>query len=367
MTVSFSTATRQNLSLIIGVCGATGSGKTFTALRLATGLAGGKKFAVIDTENGRAKHYAPLPGEDAVKSKTFDFDHASITAPFTPDNYKEAIIAADKAGYPVIVVDSMSHEHAGDGGLLDMHDAFLDMKVSNAKKYNDNRPEHKIRAGNNMAGWIKPKAEHKRMMTKLLQVKAHIIMCFRAEQKIDMVKDDRGNLKIVPKESLIGADGWIPIAEKTLPFELTTSVLLVPNAPGRPLPIKIEEEHRQFFPRDKVITEEAGEAMGKWAKGGSVSKPRKETPAPSAPEVSPEPAPQASAPEPETEPVNEPPDDDDVDIHDLKERAVAAAEVGYDALEEFWMGLEGAEKKALKPFSQAYKDHAHEVDQGAQL
>ena len=367
MTVEFSTATRQNLSLIIGVCGATGSGKTFTALRLATGLAGGKKFAVIDTERGRAKHYAPLPGEKVVKSKTFDFDHAEISAPFNPDKYAEAILAADKAGYPVIVVDSMSHEHAGDGGLLDMHDAFLDDKVAKAKQYNDTRPEHKIRAGNNMAGWIKPKGEHKRMVSKLLQVKAHIILCFRAEQKIDMVKDDRGNLKIVPKESLVGVDGWIPISEKTLPYELTASVLLVPNAPGKPQWIKVNGDFQPFFPKNKVITEEAGEAMGKWAKGGSVSKPRRETPAPRAPEVSPEPAPQASAPEPETEPVNEPPDDDDVDIHDLKERAVAAAEVGYDALEEFWMGLEGAEKKALKPFSQAYKDHAHEVDQGAQL
>jgi hypothetical protein len=47
-------------------------------------------------------------------------------APFSPARYSEAIAAADKAGYPVIVVDSFSHEWAGDGGVLDMQEAELD-------------------------------------------------------------------------------------------------------------------------------------------------------------------------------------------------------------------------------------------------
>src|SRR5512135_1544389 len=109
---TFRPAKRQNVNLLIGLAGGTGSGKTFSAFELATGIAGGKRFAVIDTEAGRALHYA-----DA-----FQFDHGDLRAPFTPDAYTEAIMAADAAGYPVIIVDSMSHEWSGDGGILDMQE-----------------------------------------------------------------------------------------------------------------------------------------------------------------------------------------------------------------------------------------------------
>src|SRR6185436_10622008 len=51
-------AVRENVPLLIGLAGGTGSGKTYSAMRLAKGLAGGQKFAVIDTESGRARAYA---------------------------------------------------------------------------------------------------------------------------------------------------------------------------------------------------------------------------------------------------------------------------------------------------------------------
>ena len=96
MTFTFRPARRENVALLIGLAAGTGGGKTFTAMRLASGMARGKKFAVIDSEAGRATHYADQ----------FDFDHGDLVAPFTPEAYLEAILAADAAGYPVIVVDS---------------------------------------------------------------------------------------------------------------------------------------------------------------------------------------------------------------------------------------------------------------------
>ena len=94
--ITFRRAVRENIGLIIGLAGSSGSGKTYTAMRLASGLSGGRPFAVIDTEAGRAKHYAD----------TFSFDHADLSAPFRPSSYADAIKAADEAKYPVIVVDS---------------------------------------------------------------------------------------------------------------------------------------------------------------------------------------------------------------------------------------------------------------------
>lgn len=243
MTFEFTPAVRQNLPLLIGLAGPTGSGKTYSALRFATGLSGGKPFAVIDTENGRAQHYAD----------EFDFHHGPLGPPFIPERYAEAIHAADEKGYPVIVVDSASHEHAGDGGLLDMHMAELERMGG--------------RESASMAAWVQPKHAHKKFVSKLLQVRAHVILCFRAEPKVEMVKDARGRMEVVPKRSLVGLDGWIPVSEKNLPYELTMSLLFTPDRPGVPRPVKLQQQHRLVVPLDQPIGEESGVALGAWAKG----------------------------------------------------------------------------------------------------
>lgn len=249
MAFTFRPAKRQNVSLLVGLSAPSGGGKTWSAMLLAKGMSGGKKFCVIDTEAGRALHYADR----------FDFDHGDLSAPFTPHAYAEAIQAADEQGYPVIIVDSASHEWAGDGGILDMQEAEL----------------KRMGGGDNvkMASWIKPKGEHKRMMQKLLQVRAHIILCFRAEAKIDITKDAKGRTVVVPKKTLTSIDGWIPISEKSMPFELTCSFLLTPEAPGVPRPIKLQEQHRAFFPAGKPITEAAGMSLALWAAGGGQRAP----------------------------------------------------------------------------------------------
>jgi hypothetical protein len=120
-----------------------------------------------------------------------------------------------------------------------------------------------------MAAWIRPKMDHKKMVQRLLQIRAHLILCFRAEEKVDMVRGDDGKMKIVPKVSRTGLDGWMPICEKALPYELTASFLLTADAPGVPKSIKLQEQHRAFFPLDKPIDESAGERLAAWAKGGS--------------------------------------------------------------------------------------------------
>jgi hypothetical protein len=247
---TFQPARRENVSLLLGLSGGTGSGKTYSAMRIAKGLAGDKTFGVVDTEAGRSSFYAD----------TFRFDSGQLKAPFTPTAYAEAIIEADAAGYPVIVVDSTSHEWAGDGGILDMQEAELERMAGS---------DWKKREAVKMASWIRPKSLHKAFLSKLLQVRAHVILCFRAEPKIEMVKED-GKMVVRAKQSLTGLDGWIPICEKNLPFELTASFLLLATAPGVPHPIKLPEQLRPFFPTGQVITETAGVQLAAWASGGSA-------------------------------------------------------------------------------------------------
>ena len=263
MTFSFRPAVRENVGLLIGLAGASGSGKTYTAMRLATGIAGGKPFAVIDTEAGRAKHYA-----DAFK-----FDHGDLRPPFSPHAYAEAITAADAAGYSCIIVDSCSHEHAGEGGILDMQEAeFERLGRKEASK---------------MLSWAKPKGEHKKMVQRLLQVRAHLILCFRAEEKIEMARNSEGKMEVRKKVTAIGLDGWQPICEKNLPYELTASFLLMASRPGIPMPIKLQEQHRALFPLDKPITEESGRLIAQWAAGGNAATSSRPEPATVAPTGSP--------------------------------------------------------------------------------
>jgi hypothetical protein len=240
MTFEFRPAVRENVPLLIGLAGGTGSGKTFSAMTLAKGMAGNKKFAVIDTENGRAKHYADQ----------FAFDVADLSAPFRPQAYADAIQAADAAGYPVIVVDSMSHEWAGDGGCLDWHEE--EMKGQDRLK---------------MTAWIKPKMAHKQMVTRLLQVNAHVILCFRAEEKLEQVTKADGKKEWVPKKGVTALDGWFAVTEKNLPYELTASFLLMADAPGVPRPIKLQQQHRDLVRLDGPLGEGAGKRLAEWAAG----------------------------------------------------------------------------------------------------
>lgn len=260
MSFTFRPAIREQVPLLIGLAGGTGSGKTFSAMRIAKGLSGitGKRFAIIDTEAGRGRHYADQ----------FSFDHGDLAPPFTPERYADAIVAADKAGYPVIVVDSTSHVWSGDGGCLDMQEAELDrMAGDNWQK----------RESCKMAAWIKPKIQHKRMTAKLLQIRAHVILCFRAEPKVEMTRVD-GKMQVAAKVGLTGIDGWFPICEKMLPYELTLSVLLLASKPGVPLPIKMQEQHRAIVPLDRTLDESVGVGLAAWSSGGAAPQSQPEKP-----------------------------------------------------------------------------------------
>jgi hypothetical protein len=318
MSITFTPAKRTNVPLLIGLSGGTGSGKTLSAMRLAAGLSDGKPFAVIDTETGRARHYAD----------DFRFDHAELGAPFRPDAYAEAIAAADAAGYPVVVVDSMSHVWAGDGGVLDWQEEELDrMAGDNWQK----------REACKMAAWIKPKTSHKRMVSRLLQLRAHVILCFRAEEKVEMAREN-GKTVIRAKQTTTGLDGWVPTCEKNLPYELTMSFLLTADAPGVPKAIKLQQQHRPYFDLRTPIDEQAGKQLAAWSRGDAIGQR----------------AAQAQAQDP----------DGSLDeaIYAAQHIGPQKAREGIDALKAYWSSLPKAVQEALA----TEKDEWKQIAGGAQ-
>lgn len=248
MSLTFTPAAREQVSLLIALAGASGSGKTYSALRLARGMAPSGKIAFIDTEARRGLHYA----------SDFEFMHADMRPPFRPASFIEGIQAAESAGAEVVIIDSFSHEYDGEGGIMDWADQLAESGVKSP--------------GN----WKEPKLAHKKMMNKLLQCRASLIFCLRADEKIAIEKkevEERGRTFM---KTVITPLGWVPICEKRFMYEMTASFTLTPDMPGRPrfdLPHKLQMQHRAMFPEGVPISEDAGRMLADWARGGSPSRP----------------------------------------------------------------------------------------------
>ena len=266
-TFTDSLAVREQVPLLIGLVGPSGGGKTFSALRLATGIqsvTGGNIF-FIDTESNRAKHYADK----------FKFQHVPFGAPFSPLDYLAAIEYCKSKGAKTIIIDSMSHEHEGPGGVLEMHESEL-QRIGKGD------------AGNFLA-WAKPKAERRRLINSILQMNVNIICCFRAKEKIKLKSGEKPT-----------AQGWQPIAGEEFVFEMTLNCLLMPNANGVPSwnpeekaerqMIKLPNQFRDIFKGDKTVLDESvGKQLAEWAKGGAKTPTPASAPAPAAPPPAPGP------------------------------------------------------------------------------
>lgn len=208
MTFTIKQAEPVNDRLLIAMIGPQGSGKTTSALRLATGIVNktGGKICVIDTEKKRALKYA----------KSFNFFHIEFEPPFSPKRYDEAVQYAESQGFgagDVIIIDSTSHEHDGPGGVLEIHDEYMKSKNYNQKF--------------NMLGWNHAKKDRKRFIYFTLQrTPCHVILCFRA-------KEDLKEVKVNGKTQYIN-DGLVPVGADEYFYEMDISITLPKGAKGKP-------------------------------------------------------------------------------------------------------------------------------------
>lgn len=187
MAIQFKKAERHAVRLKLAVAGPSGSGKTLGALSLAKTLAGDGRFAVIDTENGSASLYG----------KHYDFDVLDLAPPFTSARYIEAMEAAVDAGYPVLLVDSLSHQWQGEGGILAR------------KEEMDKRP-----GSNSYTNWATFTKEHTAFVSKLLQLPVHVIVTLRSKQDYVLETNDRG--KQTPRKV-----GLAPVQREGLEYEFS--------------------------------------------------------------------------------------------------------------------------------------------------
>lgn len=191
MSFAFRPATRKKSRLRLALDGPSGAGKTFTALRFAFAIAGpGGRVAVINTESGAVEKYMGL-SPDGIPWQFFVGELDS----FAPSAYTDAIQAAGKMGFSVLIIDSLSHAWQGDGGALD--------QVSR-------------KGGNSFTAWKDVTPQHNRMVEAILRSPCHVIATMRS--KMEYVLEEQVN-KAGMKTQVPRKVGMAPIQRAGMEYE----------------------------------------------------------------------------------------------------------------------------------------------------
>lgn len=234
---NFKKATKEAAKLRLALFGVSGSGKTYTALRIGTGLAGEKgKIAVIDTERNTACKY----------SDRFDFDVCDARKP-SIENLKMFI--EDAKSYDVLIIDSMTHAWIE---LLQEVEKLAKTKFG----------------GNTWSAWSEGTPKQMSLVNALLDFPGHIIATMRVETNWTTTINDKG--KVVPVRV-----GEAPKQGKGIEYEFDMLMQLSPEHDG----LVLKDRTGKY--QDEVISmpdEEFGIALGEWLKDGkkTISKPKKE-------------------------------------------------------------------------------------------
>ena len=179
----FKKAQRQKAKLRLALIGPAGSGKTYSSLQIAQGMGG--RIAMIDTERGSGELYAHL----------CDYDVLRIDPPFEPRKYVEGIKAAEEAGYEVLIIDSLSHAWAGEGGILTIHD-----RVSKAVR-------------SSFDAWREVTPQHNQLVDAILDSSCHVIATMRSKTAYEVVSENG--------KTRVSKVGLAPIQREGLEYEFT--------------------------------------------------------------------------------------------------------------------------------------------------
>jgi DNA polymerase III delta prime subunit len=236
MPLQFVQAKRAQSHARIALVGPPGSGKTYSALRIAAGL-GCQRIGLIDSERGKSKKQS---------GKGIEFG-VLVLPNHSPRTYCEALEVAAKAGLDGLIVDSLSHEWTGTQGALEM--------VASVARGSE--------SGNEFAAWKTVSPEHSRLFDMLLGYPGHVIGTMRSRKAYEMVEETNraGRPVMKPREV-----GLVPVQREGYEYEFDVVGFL-------------EAEHRmtitktccEAYPRGAVVQkpgEEFGQRLAAWLRGG---------------------------------------------------------------------------------------------------
>ena len=235
--MEFRKAERRKAKLRLGITGAAGSGKTYGALLVAKGLGG--KTVLLDTENGSGDLYA----------SEFNYDVGAITAPYTINKYIEGIKQAENLGYDIIIIDSLSHAWAGEGGLLEQVD-----NIAAAS-----------RSGNSYTAWRQVTPQHNKLIEIMLNSSCHIIATMRSKTEYVIVENDKGRKE--PRKV-----GLAPVQREGMDYEFGIVFDLGQNHMA-----SVSKDRTSLFDGQVfTLSQQVGETLRKWLETGVDLRQRKE-------------------------------------------------------------------------------------------
>ena len=185
--MTFRKAQRKQAKLRLAITGTAGSGKTYSALKIAQGLGG--MIAMIDTENGSGDLYSDMT----------NYDISTLSAPYDPRKYIQIIHEAEQARYSTIIIDSLSHAWSGEGGLLDLQHKLSETKYR----------------GNSYAAWREITPIQDAFVNTLLVSPCHIIATMRSKTEYIQAENERGRTEIRKV-------GLAPVQREGMDYEFTT-------------------------------------------------------------------------------------------------------------------------------------------------
>ncbi|WP_445453154.1 AAA family ATPase [Flavobacterium sp. 25HG05S-40] len=230
-------AERHQVKLRLGLSGASGFGKTYSALLLAFGITNDwSKIAIIDTENGSASLYSHLG----------DYNTLTLDEPFNPERYIEAIETCEKSAIDVIIIDSISHEWSGKGGCLELHEQL----------------------GGKFQDWARISPRHQAFIDKILHSSTHIITTVRRKVDYSMDADMNGKSKVIKH-------GTKEITREGFEYELTANFELIND---KHLAKASKDRTGLFMDKPEFIINSAtGKKLMEWCnKGISLDKIKEE-------------------------------------------------------------------------------------------
>jgi hypothetical protein len=221
-------AQRHQVKLRLGLSGASGFGKTYSALILAYGITNDwSKIAIIDTENGSASLYSHLGGYNVL----------TLTEPFTPERYIQAIETCELSNIEVVIIDSISHEWNGKNGCLEIHESL----------------------GGKFSDWAKVSPRHQAFIDKILNSSCHIITTVRRKVDYSMETDKSGKSKVIKHGTKeVTREGFE--YELTVNFELINDKHLVKSSKDR---TGLFSESPEF-----IISTQTGKKLIEWCNSG---------------------------------------------------------------------------------------------------
>lgn len=265
-------AVRSATPLFIGLFGPSSSGKTYSALELAMGIQSvvGGEVVGIDTENRRMLHYA----------EKFAFKHIDFQPPFGSLDYRDVIHAAEKMGAKTVIIDSMSHEHEGPGGMIELHDQVATRMATWDGTFDPKKYE-KVK----MLAWNEPKQNRRALLNTLVRTDLNVVCCWRAKHtskpQTVPILDAQGNPTRRTKQEVIDM-GYTPIGGEEFIFEMTLAAFLPPGAKGVPVwnpekpgeraMVKLTEDHQwlaKMAEQGKPLTRQIGAGLARWAQGST--------------------------------------------------------------------------------------------------